>query len=574
VRFYRTVSPVPDALRRRAVCSLLHFPSSHLDWPLASTLPCGARTFLDGRPKAPAATTCPARARSASIVPPNRGRDDRERFSAVIRFRSVRPALAISCLSFLVAAACGCRRQATNTAPAPSPSTAGAPTPGQVTEAEARGLVDAWLAAQNRADFAAYQQLYATRFDGIKRAGPRTRRFTRADWLKDRARMFAAPAQGSPMAVAIEGTAIQAGASTARVDFIQTFARGSFKDRGPKQLLLARENGALRIAREEMLSSQTEQPTPPAALAAAERGFFFVIEEGVVLSRSPGRTAARGPLTLLPESNVVYLVRSAVDDQKLDDATRSWRGQKLQLYDDKGPACVATVKELSLLVRVDPHFSTTQLWDGIVDESGSPVKNGKPYSKAAITREAWAMGEPILVGTLAGGCKASWARDPALPQPAIATVTDEVEDGLRTEAEKQVRRDPAVAAAEKEARTGTDREEGAPEPTITVFKVTGKGTPLLIARFEAGGGCADWVGMTFIWELGGGPTRPRLRLLNKPVDVGAFTPAAGFDLDGDGRFELLGAIGGIGLDETVLLRPAGGYGDRDTLQVTSLDCYC
>jgi hypothetical protein len=29
-----------------AVCSLLHFPASHLDWPLASTLPCGAPTFL------------------------------------------------------------------------------------------------------------------------------------------------------------------------------------------------------------------------------------------------------------------------------------------------------------------------------------------------------------------------------------------------------------------------------------------------------------------------------------------------------------------------------------------------
>ena len=70
VRFYRTFSPVPDALRRLAVCSLLHFPSSHLDWPLASTLPCGARTFLDDRPKATAATTCPARARSATTIPP------------------------------------------------------------------------------------------------------------------------------------------------------------------------------------------------------------------------------------------------------------------------------------------------------------------------------------------------------------------------------------------------------------------------------------------------------------------------------------------------------------------------
>ena len=30
-----------------AVYFLLHCPSSHPDWPLASTLPCGARTFLD-----------------------------------------------------------------------------------------------------------------------------------------------------------------------------------------------------------------------------------------------------------------------------------------------------------------------------------------------------------------------------------------------------------------------------------------------------------------------------------------------------------------------------------------------
>jgi hypothetical protein len=36
-----------------AVCFLLHFPSSHLDWPLASTLPNGARTFLDGKTAPP-----------------------------------------------------------------------------------------------------------------------------------------------------------------------------------------------------------------------------------------------------------------------------------------------------------------------------------------------------------------------------------------------------------------------------------------------------------------------------------------------------------------------------------------
>jgi hypothetical protein len=33
-----------------AVCFLLHCPSGRPDWPLASTLPCGAPTFLDTAP--------------------------------------------------------------------------------------------------------------------------------------------------------------------------------------------------------------------------------------------------------------------------------------------------------------------------------------------------------------------------------------------------------------------------------------------------------------------------------------------------------------------------------------------
>ncbi len=46
-----------------AVCSLLHCPAGHPDWPLASTLPCGAPTFLDPprRTARRTATTRPTR---------------------------------------------------------------------------------------------------------------------------------------------------------------------------------------------------------------------------------------------------------------------------------------------------------------------------------------------------------------------------------------------------------------------------------------------------------------------------------------------------------------------------------
>jgi len=45
VRSYRTVSPLPPL--RVAVCSLWHFPASHLGLPLAITLLCEVRTFLE-----------------------------------------------------------------------------------------------------------------------------------------------------------------------------------------------------------------------------------------------------------------------------------------------------------------------------------------------------------------------------------------------------------------------------------------------------------------------------------------------------------------------------------------------
>ena len=45
VRSYRTLSPLP-VLLPSAVFSLWHCPARHRDSPFASTLPCGAPTFL------------------------------------------------------------------------------------------------------------------------------------------------------------------------------------------------------------------------------------------------------------------------------------------------------------------------------------------------------------------------------------------------------------------------------------------------------------------------------------------------------------------------------------------------
>lgn len=56
---YTTFSPLPKR-QAPAVFFLLHFPLSRDTWPLASALPCEARTFLP-RAKSPRATVKPAR---------------------------------------------------------------------------------------------------------------------------------------------------------------------------------------------------------------------------------------------------------------------------------------------------------------------------------------------------------------------------------------------------------------------------------------------------------------------------------------------------------------------------------
>src|SRR4051794_1615007 len=48
---YTTVSPLPPHRGATAVCSLWHCPAGHPGWVLPTTLPCGARTFLDESPR-------------------------------------------------------------------------------------------------------------------------------------------------------------------------------------------------------------------------------------------------------------------------------------------------------------------------------------------------------------------------------------------------------------------------------------------------------------------------------------------------------------------------------------------
>src|SRR6478735_2639722 len=72
VRSYRTVSPLPPMV---AVCFLWHCPASHLGLPLAITLLCEVRTFLEtplGRSAAARPTRSPVHNIPMARLPPAR----------------------------------------------------------------------------------------------------------------------------------------------------------------------------------------------------------------------------------------------------------------------------------------------------------------------------------------------------------------------------------------------------------------------------------------------------------------------------------------------------------------------
>ncbi len=118
----------------------------------------------------------------------------------------------------------------------------------------ADGLLARWLDAQNRGDFAAYQALYARDFTGVRRSGEKVVELDRAAWMRDRARMFK-----KPMRVAADDVR----SSPSMIELTQTWSSGTYRDRGPKRLTLVNEEGALRIAREEMLASRPLRPDLP-----------------------------------------------------------------------------------------------------------------------------------------------------------------------------------------------------------------------------------------------------------------------------------------------------------------------
>jgi ketosteroid isomerase-like protein len=426
----------------------------------------------------------------------------------------------------VVVALVACRREpAGKGAPADGgapPVIADAAVIATIPEASVRALVDAWLEAQNRGDFAAYGALYATRMTGVKRVGPRTRTFDRARWLTDRERMFR-----RPMVVVADDIEVRGGSAVATVELVQTFRQGKFEDRGPKRLIIVREGDALRIASEEMLQSTIA--VPPGATVDAPLHAVIELDGADHIVLGDGDHAwGTGPVERV-QTGLDHQVVGRRAAGALPDAKRI-RAMRFTVYSGDGSACEAGIDGLYLVGGGTPHFSTVQDWN---DAEGGPRSDDE---RAADQLES---AQPVLVGAIRGDCGGDLAV-PAGRAPIAIVPPAPVDATVEAIAVEAFRRLPGYREIQAEWKAAGERGPWVAAPSVASF--AGGGRTFVLVGAEEGPGCGDFAGsLSALFEIGPDDA-PR------PLHVSfALTAAAVLDSDGDGAIEIVGRQ--IGRDE-------------------------
>jgi hypothetical protein len=433
-------------------------------------------------------------------------------------------------------------------------------------EAEVRALFQRWLGAQNAGDFRAYETLYADKFEGVKRAGTRTRRFPRAGWLEDRKAMFA-----KKMVVEASDVTILASHASARVRFEQKFSSGTFEDRGTKEIVAVKSKSGWKIAREEMLQSTIGKSNLGAL--DGERFAFVVHAKAprVVLAPEPDAAWIQGAPRLVDDKNPV-ITESSVAEARLPKELAAWHKRSLRLFGNAGEVCRAVVSGFSIVARVEPHFGTRAFWRGRPDEAGIDEPPGPPLSREKVAAEAFGMAEggKVLVANLkieSGKCDgASWARSADLDVPKIAKAEPVLID-LERRALAEFRKLPAYVALasdfskESPSNVGPWEEHGGAHPVVRQFRIDG-GPTLVAVDADVAGGCAEFAGsLLALFELQG----DKLALANEPTE--GWMPSSAVDVDGDKKVEFIG-------NEAILRASGASWTREEHLSIPFLDCGC
>lgn len=450
-------------------------------------------------------------------------------------------------------------------APAAAPAAPAAPA---LTEAEVRGLLEQWLQAQNSGDAAAYQKLYAERMTGIKRVGPKVRQYDRKRWMADRVPRFAKKQEVTATDVQI----LRSGA-LAQVQFVQTYATGNFQDKGNKVLLVVREAGGARIAREEMLDSTVlgEAALPP-VLPPQQLAFAVTGGDAPWLMLGKAEAAdASGDARLAQRDGPWAAVRGLAPAAAT--ALAGWNGRAVIGYAASGEVCRGQVAELGVVTRVVPHFGTVQDWQGT---DGGPKADDAAIATALVELGGAGVRAGKVTPAAGQSCKdARWFRGADAPEAKPLAKSTAVDAALLAAATAALQRDPAYAALQKDYATEVADPKPAQwwawEDKAEAVLLTGNGKTYLAVHKRAGDFCGGFgAELGAIWQVVQDGPKPVLQLLAVGPQVGPVEAA--LDADGDGEAEF---VIPLLFEGTELWRKVGPtWKAVDTHDVPYLDCPC
>jgi ketosteroid isomerase-like protein len=300
-----------------------------------------------------------------------------------------------------------------------------------ISDEDARALLDEWLAAQNQGDYPRYAALYAARFTGVRRTGDKTRAFDHAGWLADRKRMFE-----KPMQVTAEELQIARMGPSAVVRFEQQWSTASYRDAGPKQMVLVREPAGVRIAREELLRSSKL----PAGGSSAR--FVTSVGERAYVLIAPSEEEPSGKalgVEIGPPSTAVFARGSAPEPASV----AAWRGGSLRLIGAHG-SCEMPVAALRIVAIGYPHFGVIMEWNGGDGQPATPMAKIAEWIAGYPAWYALELERPCIKGPVL-------ALPPGAP-PALTLPERKAEEALERRARTAFAALPAVRKLAAEPR--------------------------------------------------------------------------------------------------------------------------
>lgn len=419
-----------------------------------------------------------------------------------------------------------------------------------ISEADLQALLKTWLASQNEGNFKDYSEHYATKFSGIKRAGPKVTTFGRQDWLKDRERMF----KKQMKVQALEPTFMIA-KTTAGIQFEQIWESGDYKDKGPKQLSVVLEDGQLKIAREEMLRSQKLDEENPIPDYSPETVAIVIDESLVVISMDEDEVVHHPPKLMSPHG----VAMAAVKDEK---DLKSFIGREARVIGPDQTICTAKIESLHVYAGVEPHFGQIQAWTG---------EFGPAPSEDEIATGIWELAgtSRVVVGQLdkrcTGGLLATF--DSEAPSTSLTNLdtSEETESAVKT----AFRGLSGYKLIQKEFREEFkkegfwDEEDSGGFVTYRAFASEGKLKYVSIS-VDAGPGCGDFGG--YFWALYKIGADQKPVLLTDQRDPGEyFVPEATVVVNGKTYF----------LGENRIFEEVGAtFVNTHSVPIHSYDCPC